>query len=107
MSNIGDVQVKAIKNPKGNLVGSGSCVVGGLVRINFTVIKGSKGLFASLPQRSYQDKQTGKTQYVNEVSLPDTNLYNEFQKAVVKAFEEASTAPAGEADQTTGDSIPF
>jgi len=109
MSNITKVEVRKLKNPKNSLVGSGSCLVGGLVRVNFTIINGSKGIFASLPQHTYKDAE-GTNKYVNDVSIPDKNLYDEFQKIVKEAFENIDNqVPPNtvEVDQTTGDGIPF
>lgn len=105
MSIFSDLKVFKTKNTKGKIRGNGSVVISDTVRINFTVVEGSKGLFASLPQHTYEKE--GKTQYASDVVIFDKARYNEFQQLVTEAFMKLSggDTPAPTNDQ--GDDIPF
>jgi len=112
MSNFTDIKIFPRTNAKfASLRGNGSCVIKGCVRVNFTLLEGPKGLFAVLPERSYKDG--AETKRVKEVSLPDENLYAEFQKEVRTAYQSALTvgdqAKSGEEPQAppADDGIPF
>jgi DNA-binding cell septation regulator SpoVG len=91
------------------LRGNGSCVVGGLVRVNFTILEGEKGLFATLPERAYTDAE-GNLKRVKEVGIPDKEVYAEFQKTVREAYVATMDSPAPQpnpGDDPANDDIPF
>ena len=100
--------IKVFLKERKNMLGYGSCVINGVVSVDFTIVNGSRGAFASLPSRSYKD-ENGDTKYRNVVRITDDNDYNAFQKAVIDEFKSQSgQGKAGETDQTPADdSIPF
>ena len=84
-------------NPAGsNMVGSGSCDVGGLVNMKFTIIKGSKGVFGSLPSvKGNKPDAEGKTPWYPQIRLLTDELYGEFQQLVQKEFAKALAGSKG------------
>ena len=101
--NITNIKIYPITSTKAkNLKANGSCVVKGAVQVNFTIIEGSKGLFASLPRRSYE--KNGETKWVDEVRFPDKELYTEFQATVLAAFADFGKSSQTEA---SSDDVPF
>ena len=86
-STFSELKVNALNTPINNLVGNGSVVIGGLVNVRFTIVKGAKGVFASLPSRKgNKPDETGKIPYYPEVSIVDKGMYEEFQQIVKKEF---------------------
>lgn len=77
------------KQNAGNILGNGSFIFGGVLKCNFTLIKGKDGPFISLPQTSYQ--KDGKTEYKREVSLIDSDSIKELSKLVMAVYEAGGT----------------
>ena len=76
----------------GAIKANGSFVYNGAVRINCTVVQGSKGLFVSLPRQKYQ--KDGKDQYADQVFFINEDTRKQLQSAVLAAYN---------GNQTTGD----
>lgn len=75
---------------KGNSKLKGSCSVilaDGRITINdVTVVEGRDGLFVSLPQKQWEDKD-GKKRYTNVVYIRDEADLTAIKDAVLNAFE--------------------
>ena len=115
-----NIKVFPLKTQHKTIVANGSCDVAGVMNVKFTVMKGPKGVFASLPGR-YSDKDdptTGKKVWYSDVKLIDKEVYAEFQKIVVEATKSAlgvgggtktagGQAQAGEESQVKTDDCPW
>lgn len=104
-----EMKIFPLKQPIRNLVGNGEVLVSGTVLVKFTVLRGSKGIFASLPsQAGKKPDDDGKIPYYPQVKIPNDDLYNEFQNLVKATFEKLTggQARAGEEPQG-GDGVPF
>lgn len=100
MSNVfTDCQVFVLSKPAGTLLGNGSVTVGGLVNLRFTIIKGEKGVFASLPaHKGNKPDANGKIPWYPDIKILNEDLYNEFQALVKKEFaKKLSSKPTGPA----------
>jgi len=111
MSDFTDVKVFPLKQRAGNLLANGNATVG-VVQFKFTVLEGSKGIFASLPARKGKKPgEDGNIPWYPEVKILGEEPYAEFQKAVREAYTKAmgGQVKAGEENQGTElvDGIPF
>ena len=102
--------IKVFKRDAGKVRGNGSFIVAGAVEVQFTIVEGKNGLFASLPQEKYTDKD-GNIKYAQKVRISDKDTFNGLQAAILKAYETAGSrqrsakpAPKEEPD-TTGDEV--
>jgi len=95
--------IKVFKNNGNNatFVGRGEVVIAEAVTVKFTVVNGKKGLFVSLPSRSYKDKE-GNTKYENQIVVSE-DLYKELQTAIIKEFNSLESKP----EPTQNDGLPF
>lgn len=82
------MKVFPLKKAHPTILGNGSVLVAGVVEVKFTIMKGPKGPFASLPARKgdQKDPETGKDKYYPDVRILDGELYKEFQKLALDAF---------------------
>jgi len=111
MSEITDVKVFPLKKRAGNLLANGNARCG-VVEFKFTVLEGSKGVFASLPARQgKQPDDEGKIPWYPDVKILGEDPYKAFQKLVKEAYVKATGGQdnAGEQNQGEGyaDDIPF
>jgi hypothetical protein len=118
MSNVfSNMDITPLAKPMGTLIANGSVDMGNMVKIRFTVIKGPKGVFASLPARkgTKPDAQ-GKIPWYPEVKIINDELYNEFQSLVKKELakklsegKSGNSKKAGEEKQSSpyDDDAPF
>lgn len=97
--------IKVFKNNGKNetFVGRGEVTIAEAVTVKFNVVNGKKGLFVSLPSRSYKDKE-GNTKYENQVIVGE-DLYKELQTAILKEFKGLDSKPAPVTQND--DNIPF
>ncbi len=102
MSNFTDITIRPIN--AGSLLAGGKLVYNGVVEIDFTIVKGSKGNFASLPRRSYE--KDGETKWANQVYFVDEGLRNEFQETVMAAYN-ADNKDENTNQDAGSDGIPF
>jgi hypothetical protein len=118
MGNFSDVKIFTLSTPAGSMVGSGSLVYNGVIRLSFTIMKGSQGIFASLPStKGKKPDAQGKIPYYPQVKFLTDELYAEFQNEVKKEFAKklsggntpkTPTPPIGEEPQVDySDSCPF
>lgn len=116
MSNVfANMEIYPLSKPAGTLVANGSVEIGGLVKVRFTVIKGEKGVFASLPARKgNKPDSNGKIPWYPDIKILNEDLYTEFQTMVKKEFAKrlgagkaAPKAKTGEENQTYGSDEPF
>lgn len=117
MSNVfSNLEINPLNKPLGTLIANGSVDINNVVKIRFSVIKGPKGVFASLPaiKGKKQDAQ-GKDVWYPQVKILSDDLYNELQalvkKGLAKALAEGKSGgkKAGEEKQTSpyDDDAPF
>ena len=64
-----------------------SADINGFVVHGIRVVDGEKGLFAAMPQRSYEDKD-GKKQYAAVVQPTSKESASELNSAVIGAYEQ-------------------
>ena len=116
MSNVfSNLKVFSIKNPSGTLVGNGSVDVAGVVNVRFTIVKGQKGVFVSLPSRpGKKPDENGKTIYYKDVKILNEDLEAELQNLVTKEFAKVLQGPGKPAtakvpvpQPDTEDEMPF
>lgn len=114
MSNIfSSVKVFPMKTKHPTILANGSVVVGGVMEVRFTVMKGTKGVFASLPARKgTKPDDNGKIPWYPEVKILSDELHKEFQDLVRDALKKQlsggntttqvtkNAKSAGEGDQT-------
>ena len=74
----------------GNLLANGKCVVAGTIKVNFTIMKGPKGVFASFPSQKVE-KPDG-VQYYPHMSFIDESTKAMFQTEAVAAYNAAMAA---------------
>jgi len=94
----------------GSLLASGTATIEDVIEITFTVIKGSKGEFVSLPQKEYLDKQTGMKKYQNQVKFVKEDGLATFSRAVLDLYngKPSAQSQSGEENQAVDDSfVPF
>lgn len=103
MNNITDIEI--YKKNAGKIRGNGTFVVSGMFKISFNVVEGSKGLFVSLPQEKYTDKE-GQTKYAPRVSVPDKDTYSELQKTILAAFEKAGSRERKSKEEPKQENLP-
>ncbi len=75
------VTLRRIDHP--HIAASGSFTCFDVLKCNFTVLKGSKGLFVSLPRKKGKDEK-----WFNEVSIQGEELYRDFQKYVLEEYNK-------------------
>jgi DNA-binding cell septation regulator SpoVG len=108
-----NVKLFPLKTPAGNLLANGSVLVSGTVEVKFTIMKGSKGLFASLPARKgNKPDENGRVPWYPEVKIPSEELYQEFQTVVKSEYTKlvgGDNGNTGEHNQDPGytDDIPW
>jgi hypothetical protein len=87
-----NMKVFPLKTKHDVIVANGTVLVGGTVEVKFTMMKGSKGLFAMLPGRKDPkgavDPKTGKPVYYNDVKIIDKEDYIGFQKMAQEATKK-------------------
>jgi hypothetical protein len=110
-----NIKVFPMKKKHPTILANGSVVVGGVVEVRFTVMKGTKGVFASLPARKgTKPDDTGKIPWYPEVKILSDELNKEFQDLVRQTLKDQLagnqvTKPAkaaGESNQYN-DEIPY
>jgi DNA-binding cell septation regulator SpoVG len=86
MSQISNVKCWPLSKDHPTIKANGSFQVGDFV-IKCTVRKGAKGLFVSLPSRSFE--KDGKTEYVDEVFSLTKDTRDEVNSKLIAAFNTA------------------
>lgn len=99
---ITNLEIKKFSSPKGNMLGTGKVTIANTIEVNFTIIKGAKGIFASLPSHKGKNKETGDPQWYTDVRFTQDDDYSKFQSEVRKHFDQNDS---GETNQD--DSLPF
>lgn len=99
MSVFTDWDIFPLKTQVGNLVANGKVTICGTVRVSFTLMNGSKGIFAGLPsKKSDKPGDDGKPIYYPDVKILDKATYDEFQeeaKAAYNTLLNSAPAPKG------------
>lgn len=67
-------------------VAHGSFKLFGMIRIDCTVVNGSKGLFVSLPRKQYE--KDGEKRYRNTIFIEDKDLMDEVKTAVLEQYNK-------------------
>lgn len=110
MSVFSDIKVTPLSGGSGKLVARGSVVVGGAVRVNFTVLDGANGKFVMLPSEKSDkvDEVTGKNKYFPHAQLLSRELGDELTRLVVSSLDGgASSPPAARTPATKKAPVPF
>lgn len=89
----------------------GSVLIGGIAKVSVSIRKGSNGIFASLPGHSGRGKDKDGNQidnkWYNDVFLPDKNVREQFQKAVVAAYQAKVGGQQSAGEENQDNSLPF
>ena len=86
MIKFSNVKINLFKSPYGSLIGNGTVNVANILEVKFKLMKGPKGIFASLP--STKGEKDGKTVYYNDVKIVNQEDYFEFQNVVKDAYDQ-------------------
>jgi DNA-binding cell septation regulator SpoVG len=109
---ISNIKIYPSKASKGAIVGSGTFVYNQALSIRFTVMKGSNGLFVSLPGRKAEkpDPKTGKPVWYSDVFCLEKDLKQKINDECVAAYKKEvgldQGAVSGSEDQAP-EQIPF
>lgn len=112
MSNFSDV-VFTNKTAKGNILGRGSFVVGGVLKVQYTLFNGKNGPFVMLPSEKDRngktDPKTGKPVYYPHASFINAEGREEINRLVVAQHENASGGSSVDTStsQVQSDDLPF
>lgn len=110
MSQISDVEVYPLKKEHPKVRANGSFIYGGVVKVRYTLMNGSNGLFVSLPGRKGKDAE-GKDKWYSDVYVLDETVRKELQTTVINKFNEETGNELNQGDgegPTNQDSnIPF
>ena len=71
-------------------------VAGGVIVRGFRVIRGKRGLFASVPSRSF--KVEGETRYYHQVAFATNEIRERFLAALLEAYAQWERAQKGDAE---------
>ena len=81
--------MRLVKNPESPRKAYASVIVeDGLVLNDIVVVEGRNGLFTSMPQRQYTDKE-GNTKYANIFNPITDKARDELMSAVLGAYKKA------------------
>lgn len=87
---------------------NGSVVVAGVVKVNFKVQEGSKGLWVTMPSHKSKDKE-GKEQWYNDVFLVEEDHRKALQELAISEYNKKvsnpESAPAKKSSKSDG--VPF
>jgi len=106
-----DIKVTKLNLDNSKMKGRGEVTVAGTLKVRFTIVEGSNGLFVSLPrEKGSKPGEDGKDQYFPQVSFLSRDTQDELNKQVLAAFEgggdSAKKAPATQY-KAKGKSVPF
>ena len=94
-------RIDKLTESDGNVRAYASINVAGAVAIHgLRVMDSSKGLFVSMPSRSYKD-QNGKTQYSDIAHAVTRDVHNAISTKVLDAYEQALQESESETDGFT------
>jgi DNA-binding cell septation regulator SpoVG len=86
---ISDIKIWKAKHDK--VAANGQVVLGGKLRVKFTVFRGQKGLFVGFPGK-YGDKvnpETGKKPFYPDVKVVDEEFGKELTSTLLKAYNDS------------------
>lgn len=117
MSVFSDLKIFPVNTASGSkLLARGSVVVGNSVRVNFSVMNGSKGRFVALPsEKSNKTDEQGNVKYFPIVSLSNKELSDELNRLVLTQLDGGPTAGTSTSSKktvtaavtSTKDGLPF
>jgi DNA-binding cell septation regulator SpoVG len=101
-----NIRIFLVTSPKaGSLLANGSCVVAGTINVKFSVMKGPKGNFAAFPSQLVE--KDGEKKYYPHMNLLDDTTKEQFQTAVIEAFDAVSAAGPVAPKSTKSAAVPF
>lgn len=111
MSQISDVEVYPLKKEHSKVKANGSFVYGGVVKVRYTLMNGSNGLFVSLPGRKGKDGE-GNDKWYSDVYILDENTRKELQATVVTEYNKKTGNELNQGDaegptNQTQSNVPF
>lgn len=90
------------------LLARGSVIIGELVKVNFSVLEGSKGKFVTLPsEKSNKTDDAGKIKYFPLAIMATRELSDELNVAVLAEFDKRGSAKPATKSGSTSKSVPF
>ena len=104
-----NMKITVFKNSTTAFCGRGTVLIAGTVDIDFSIMKGKNGVFASLPSiKGSKLDENGKIKYYNVVRLPSKEVYDELQILAKQEYEKVVNGQeaAGEENQVS-DNLPF
>jgi DNA-binding cell septation regulator SpoVG len=113
MSIFSDLKIYPVKTVEGSkLLARGSVVISNAVRVNFSVLNGSKGRFVALPsEKSNKVDEQGNIKYFPIVSIPNRELSDELNRLVLNQLDSDTPSKTASTEKPKGavakDGIPF
>lgn len=109
MSIFSDLKLFTINSSNGSkLIARGSVVVSNAVRVNFSVLNGSKGRFVAMPsEKSNKTDDQGNAKYFPVVQLSSRELSDELNRLVLAELDGEKSSTKTSTKRTAGDGIPF
>lgn len=104
MSVFSEVAVYPSKTP-GILLARGSILVGGVMKVNLSLLKGKDGPFVALPQQEGVDAE-GKKKYYPHAKLISKEAIAELNALVLAKYEEQKASGTNNS-QPVVDDLPF
>ena len=88
-----DIKIFPSSNGTGNIKAYGNAIISGIVKVQFSVVSGTNGLFVQLPTNrkevvSKDDSSVKEVKFYPQVIITDKDNYKQFTSEVVKKFEE-------------------
>jgi DNA-binding cell septation regulator SpoVG len=99
-----DLQIRKVNGK--TIKASGTVVVANSVKVNFTVMEGSKGLFAKLPSHKGKDDQ-GTDKWYDDVYITDEDVRKDFQREVLAAFKALDSGTETKKPSSPDSDLPF
>jgi DNA-binding cell septation regulator SpoVG len=110
-SKVSDVKLKLWENKNGGTgaVAHGSFILFDAVRVDCTVVSGSKGIFVSLPRKSYKPKNSDQTKYRYTTYIEDETLRKEVTDVVLAEYNRLTNSAGDDSGSgnTDQDNYPY
>ena len=104
-----NIEITPLKSQMGKMLAHGKLLVSGVIEVKFTVIEGTKGVFANLPsKKGKKNDENGKAIWYSDVKFPNKDVYDEFQQLIKSEYgKTVGQSSAGEENQAKDDGCPF
>ncbi len=105
MSVFTDWEIYPLAKPIGSLRANGKVTICQTVKVSFTIMEGSKGLFAGLPSKLVE--KNGERKYYPDVKLIDETTYEQFQTEAKEAYSNRLESGPPAKKTISAGNVPF